>query len=41
MEKQILKSRFITNIRKIHDEQPEEPIDNIIDEQPDEPKEKQ
>jgi len=47
MERANIKSSFITNIKKIHDnhieedmfidEQPEEPTTNIIDEQPEEP----
>ena len=47
MERANIKSSFITNIKKIHDnhideqpeesEQPEEPITNIVDEQPEEP----
>jgi hypothetical protein len=37
MEKATIKSRFITNIKKIHDEQPIEPIDHKNEEQPIEP----
>ena len=38
MERANIKSIFITNIRKIHDEPKEEPITSIIDEQQEEPK---
>ena len=49
MEWAYIKSFFITNIKKIHDdhieedmfidEQPEGPITNIVDEQPEQPQE--